>query len=255
MKADQHKSPVIHGLQDLLKLRLRRHNLVVAGFPPVPVEGLRIVHDEGVEKYMGNLGRILADKGGLDAFVFGDLFCHRRILRPGTFLKICDGPVIVILHSQTVCPLQEARKALILRLRRKRFRLFWRLLTFGQLYFRIFFIPGEMRALKGQNSRNHQKDRQRSDQHGIGNPVQQTLFSHSAASSFLKFPIIPGFPVLCFIYLKFLIHNIPHRLCAPAQTALLIILNAGFLRQGCHKIVSIFGNTYRLYSVNLIKYY
>ena len=55
MDADQHISPVIHLLHDLLKLLHRGHDPVVIVLILIAVKGQHRIHDQAVVKYVGDL--------------------------------------------------------------------------------------------------------------------------------------------------------------------------------------------------------
>ena len=69
VEPDQHVAAFIHLLQDRQKFLLCRHDLVVAVGVRVPVKGLRVIHNKGVEEYMRNRGNIGADQGPFYFFI------------------------------------------------------------------------------------------------------------------------------------------------------------------------------------------
>ena len=54
MKANQDKTSVIHGLENLQEFVSGGHNLIVPLLILVAVKCLAFIHHKGVEKYMGN---------------------------------------------------------------------------------------------------------------------------------------------------------------------------------------------------------
>ena len=100
--AHQHVAPVVHGLDDLQKFIFGGHHLVIAVLPGVSVKSLGGVHDQGVEKYVGDFRHIRPYQSGFRGFVAGDGRLNFLLIGVFALRQKGDGGVVVIAHGQTV---------------------------------------------------------------------------------------------------------------------------------------------------------
>ena len=108
MEAHQDIAPVVHLLQDLFKLTLCGHHLVIALLVLIPVKGFGIVYDDRMEEHMGDLLDILLHQPGL--YLLIARYSRRHFFPAGKFSISCkegDRAVIVIAGRQILRSRQE----------------------------------------------------------------------------------------------------------------------------------------------------
>ena len=111
--ADHDIAPVVHLLDDGIKLGDRGHNLIIAIHILVPVKRFRVIPDKGMEKYMGNLVNRVRGTAGFCLLIGGNQdLAPVAAVKSGLSFQQFDRGVIVVLGRQ---PVRLRLKALLLR--------------------------------------------------------------------------------------------------------------------------------------------